>query len=90
MAGIRKLREIFWQGNVPRDHVVEKVFPSGLSGSGNEFMSYGTVTLHLPKGDVVLDVATHMTVVEDHGELRVKDYQVYGVSPYLVHLLIAG
>jgi hypothetical protein len=80
--GIKALRTIMWQGNVPRDHVVTKVCSCDSSGRGNEIMLYGTVTMHLPKEDIVLDWAGHMTL-EDTGELRVKDYQVYGVQSQL-------
>lgn len=77
-VGIKALREIMWQGDVPRTHVVTKVCSCDSSGRGNEIMLYGTATMHLPKEDVVLDWAGHMTL-EDTGELRIKDYQVYGV-----------
>jgi hypothetical protein len=64
-----------WEGNVPRQHAVEKVF--SCDGSGMEVMMYGTVTLNLPKEDVVLPWAGHMTLDDKNGTLRVRDYHVY-------------
>jgi hypothetical protein len=67
-----------WEGNVPRQHAVEKVF--SCDGSGLEVMMYGTVTLNLPKEDVVLPWAGHMTLDDkEAGTLRVRDYHVYAV-----------
>jgi hypothetical protein len=65
-----------WEGNVPRWHDVKKVF---LCGVGLELMMYGTVTMKLPKEDVVLDWASHMTLSDSDGTLRVRDYFVYAV-----------
>jgi hypothetical protein len=75
MTGIKKLREIMWEGNTPRWHEVKRVFGEGL-----EIMMYGTVTQQLPKEEVVLDFASHM-ILEDvlNGEVKVKDYQVWAV-----------
>ena len=66
-----------WEGDVPRQHAVEKVF--SCDGSGMEVMMYGTVTLNLRKEDVVLPWAGHMTLDDKDGTLRVRDYHVYAV-----------
>jgi len=42
-------------------------------------MMYGTVTMNLAKENVVLDWASRMKLEEQNGELKVKEYQVYGV-----------
>ena len=40
---------------------------------------YGTVTMNLPKEDVIIPWAGHMTLDDKDGTLRVRDYHVYGV-----------
>jgi hypothetical protein len=70
-----------WEGAVPRWHDVKKVFGQGL-----EIMMYGTVTQKLPKEEVTLDFASHMTLEDETGTLRVKDYQVIAVYPELCRL----
>ena len=69
-----------WTGNVLRQHDVKKVF------AGNnelEVMMHGMVTMNLPKENVTMTWAGHMTLDEYEGELRIKDYQVYAVSHQL-------
>ena len=66
-----------WKGNVPRQHAVEKVF--SCDGSGKEVMMYGTVTMNLPKEDVILPWAGHMRLDDKDGTLRVRHYHVYAV-----------
>jgi|SRR5579862_3803053 len=83
---MKKLREIMWEGNVPRWHDVKQVF---AGTNPLDFMMYGTVTQRLPKEDVELDWAGHM-ILEDHGgRLFVKDYQVFAVRS-LVTVLTGG
>jgi hypothetical protein len=72
------MRQLHWEGNTPRRHIVDRVF--SRDGSGREMMMYGTVTMQLRKEDVVLDWAGHMTLEEVEGSLRVKEYQVYAVG----------
>jgi hypothetical protein len=83
---MKRLWNIIWEGNIPRQHVVEKVFSCEGSGDGLEIMLYGTVTMNLPKEDVTLDWAGHMTLAEVNGKLRIKDYYVYGVHPLTTKL----
>jgi len=40
---------------------------------------YGTVTMNLPKEDITLPWAGHMTLDDKDGTLRVRDYHVYAV-----------
>ena len=68
---------MFWKGNVPRQHVVKKVFAT--EGAEKEVMMFGTVTMNLPKEDVTMSWAGHMTLEDYEGALRIKDYQVYAV-----------
>jgi hypothetical protein len=82
VLGMKRLWDIIWEGNIPRQHAVEKVFNCNGQGDGLEIMLYGTVTMNLPKEDVTLDWAGHMTLEEVNGGLRIKDYYVYGVYPF--------
>ena len=82
--GIKELRAIMWQGNNPRDHVVEKVFSS--PGSGKEMMMYGTVTIHLQRESVKLPWAGHMILSDEDGTMRIKDYHVYAVCSFRIIL----
>ena len=66
-----------WEGNVPRQHDVKKVFAT--EGADKEVMMFGTVTMNLPKEDVAMSWAGHMTLEDYEGTLRIKDYQVYAV-----------
>ena len=68
---------MMWEGNVPRQHDVKKVFAT--EGADKEVMMLGTVTMNLPKEDVTMSWAGHMTLEDYEGTLRVKDYQVYAV-----------
>jgi hypothetical protein len=79
-VGIKTLQEMIWKGNVPRQHDVKKVF---ATDADKEVMMFGTVTMNLPKENVTMTWAGHMTLEEFNGELRIKDYQVYAVSPLL-------
>jgi hypothetical protein len=45
--------------------------------------------MNLPKENVTLDWAGHMTLAEVNGGLRIKDYYVYGVHP-LTNKLTSG
>ena len=67
---------MMWRGNVPRRHDVKKVFATDAE---KEVMMFGTVTMNLPKEDVTMSWAGHMTLEEYDGQLRIKDYQVYAV-----------
>jgi hypothetical protein len=86
VLGMKRLWDIIWEGNIPRQHAVEKVFNCNGQGDGLEIMLYGTVTMNLPKEDVTLDWAGHMTLQEVNGGLRIKDYYVYGVYPFVKEL----
>ena len=67
---------MIWKGNLPRQHSLQKVF---AQEDPKEIMMYGTVTMNLAKENVVLDWASRMKLEEQNGELKVKEYQVYGV-----------
>jgi len=72
-----------WTGNVPRQHDVKKVF---AGDNEKEVMMFGTVTMNLPKENVTMTWAGHMTLEEFEGELRIKDYQVYAVSKIILYI----
>lgn len=75
-----------WEGNLPRQHALQKVF--SCDGTGKEIMMYGTMTMSLPKEDVTLPWAGHMILDDKDGTLRVKDYHVYAVLCIRERLMI--
>jgi hypothetical protein len=78
---MNKLWDIIWEGNIPRQYIIEKVFSCEGSGDGLEIILYGTVTMNLSKENVTLDWEGHMTLAEVNDDLRIKDYYIYGIYP---------
>ena len=80
---ILEFRKGLWSGPVKkRLHTLQKIFPFG--DMADEVMLYGTVDYVLKNGkDLTVNWAGRALMVEEHGKLKMKFYQVYMVSLFM-------
>ena len=90
--GILELRKGLWSGPIQRrKHKLEKIFPFGEGGKGQEqeteCMLYGSVDYGLKNGkEVTVQWAGRAVLADFEGGLRFKLYQVYVVSSHVLEV----